>query len=98
MISLVAGAQTEEEPFAVPRDPRDPMNRTDRRSTALAALAAAAFAVWAGLPLVLLPFAAGLVCFAVLIARMVNRDTLPLGAAPFRYLDGSHERISDPGA
>ena len=74
------------------------MSRSDRRPNVLAALAVAALAVWAGLPLVMLPFVAALVCFAVVIARLVHHDTRPVGALPFRYLDGSHERISDPGA
>jgi len=73
------------------------MARSDRHPYIFASLAAAAVVVWAGLPLVMLPFAVGLVCFAVVIAHIAHRDTLPLGTRPFRYLDGSHERITDPG-
>jgi uncharacterized membrane protein YccC len=72
------------------------MSRHDRHSYGLAAFAAAAVALWAGLPLVLIPFSAACVVVAVMIARVVHSDALVAsGADRLRFLDGSHERIDD---
>jgi hypothetical protein len=73
------------------------MSRNDYRSYALAAFGAIAVAIWAGLPLVLVPFTAAAVFFVVYIAGVVRRDTeSPTGAGDVRVLDGSHERIDQP--
>jgi membrane protein implicated in regulation of membrane protease activity len=73
------------------------MTSNDYRSYAVAAFGAVAVAVWAGLPLVLVPFAAASVFFVVYITRVVRRDTESLTeASNTRVLDGSHERIDQP--
>jgi hypothetical protein len=73
------------------------MTRHDYQSYALAAVGAIAVAIWAGLPLVLVPFTAAAVFFVVYISRVVRTDTEdPTEAGTLRVLDGSHERIESP--
>lgn len=73
------------------------MTRNSYRSYALAAVGAGAVAIWAGLPVVLVPFTFAFVFFVVYIVRIVRTDTERLtGAAHTRVLDGSHERIDNP--
>jgi hypothetical protein len=73
------------------------MTRNNYQSYAMAAFAAVAVAIWAGLPVVLVPFTFASVFFVVYLARVVRRGTVQLtDVGQTRFLDGSHERIDDP--
>jgi hypothetical protein len=73
------------------------MTRNSYQSYVLGAVGAMAFAIWAGLPLVLVPFTAAAVFFVAYLGRVVRPDTDALtGAGNTRVLDGSHERIESP--